>query len=259
MTYIHSICHTLFFPLLMCLQKNAGWATQYMANTWLLMEQQKAAALRICSWWMSVWRTCGTPFFPDTMSRPQTTPHENDPNENCKHSCEGQIHFLEHLSHWDLMSFISPFASTTDRSTVFMDTFYFCFKYKEVQRQKNFLRDNFPKRCICNPGKEECLHIVFFWQISTSKWSIFLAEWRNQDLFAWYTVFECEVKDIIIIMLLQLWPKTGHFGNSWGLEDREPGQGCGSHLVDSCVIAVYFRGSPVQHVLCAICQPALNG
>lgn len=41
----------------------------------------------------------GLLFFPDTTSRPQTTPHENDPNENRKHSCEGQIHFLEHLSH----------------------------------------------------------------------------------------------------------------------------------------------------------------
>lgn len=89
---------------------------------------------------------------------------------------------------------------------------------RRLQRHNFFLRDSFPQRCIFRGKKIMPSHCLFLTNLNI-KMVHFLAEWRKRDLFAWYAVFECEVKDIIIIMLLHLWPKTGHFCNSWGLED----------------------------------------
>lgn len=151
-----------------------------MDNTWLLMEQQKAAALRICSWWMSVWRTCGTPFFPDTTSRPQTTPHENDPNENCKHSCEGQIHFLEHLSHRDLMSFIRVHFLQQQTLHRICGHILFLFQVqRRLQRQNSYLRDNFPKRCIFRGKKIMPSHCLFLTNLNIKM--VYFSSWMEKS------------------------------------------------------------------------------
>lgn len=151
-----------------------------MANTRLLMEQQKAAALRICSWWMSVWRTCGTPFFPDTTSRPQTTPHENDPNENCKHSCEGQIHFLEHLSHWDLMSFIRVHLLQQQTAPPYSWTLFLFQVQRRLQRQNSFLQDSFPIK-MHFPGKEDNAFTLSFSDKSQHQNGLFFSSWMENS------------------------------------------------------------------------------
>lgn len=71
---------------------------------------------------VNLWRTRGTP-------RPAPGPllvktYTLANCRLCKHSCEGQIRSWKRLSHWDVMSFISLFAS----STTDMESFYFCLQ-----------------------------------------------------------------------------------------------------------------------------------